>query len=163
MDEGRLGEIAVELKREALRRGLNITAPTCGTSMVPIIRPKNKVVVTGCPPDKLRCGDIIVFQPASSRHIVAGHRLIFKKKSDGQDIFYAKGDSQRRYDLPIYKAQVLGKIIKIKKRHFSILLDSLGGRILNFIFLVLSVSLVLPFALMLFGRLKSILRKAKGF
>ncbi|HTZ11356.1 MAG TPA: hypothetical protein VMD04_03115 [Candidatus Margulisiibacteriota bacterium] len=163
MDEARLGEISVELKKEALGRGLNITAPTCGTSMVPIIRPRNKVVVTGCTTDKLKCGDIIVFQPAIGKNIVAGHRLIFKKRSAGRVIFYAKGDSQKRYDLPIQEEQVLGKVIKIKKKHFSILPDSFGGRLLNLIFLALSVSLVLPLALRFFGRFKAVLRKVQSF
>lgn len=156
MDESRIGNIAVELKKEALSRGLNITTPTCGTSMIPIIMPRNNVVVVACDKDKLRCGEIIVFQHVAGGQILAGHRIIFKKISEGKVIFYTKGDSQRRYDPPIREEQVLGKITKIKRRHFSISLDSFGGRLLNLIFLLLSASLVLPFSLILFRRLKSL-------
>ena len=155
MDETVLKTLAMDFKLEALRKGIKLTFPTIGRSMLPLIRHNDRIEVVECDRRKLRTGDLIIFKGAggSAAKIIA-HRLVKKIKKQTGYVLITKGDSALSYDRGVSENNLIGKIIKIRKRNFCISLDDIFGRILNLIMFFLSVSSILPSGIF-------ILRKAK--
>jgi len=125
MDEAALKTLLVDVKREALKRGHRLMLSTRGTSMFPLIQSKDRVALVGFDLEKLKSGDIIVYQAASSD--IIAHRLIRKANNIQGRVFIAKGDICLYCDSPVIAGRVLGKITRIKKAYFTLSLDNLGG------------------------------------
>ena len=155
IDQAVLDNILIEVKKDALNSGREITFPTKGRSMLPLLITNSKVIVAKCRPEDYRSGDMILYQ-AGKDNITKfiAHRLI-RKIRDGQGyLFITKGDACFRYDRPVCSDMALGRIKKIKKFGFNISFDDLAGRLLNDILLLFSVSNITPICVTILRRIK---------
>ena len=140
MEEALLSTIVIDCRREAIKKGLKVWFPVKGRSMTPLIRGKDRIAIMDCSINRLKPGDMIIFQREASDRIIA-HRIIKIIKENGAHSFITKGDSALNRDRPaILPDMVLGKIIEIQKPCFKIYIDSLPGKILNTFILMLSLS-----------------------
>ncbi len=100
-----LDSLVVSLK-ETLSLDKNFLMPVKGTSMLPFINDKMKVVLEK--PNNLKKNDIIFYQRTDGQYVL--HR-IYKIKNDA---FVLLGDNQVNKEYPIYQSQVLAKVKRIK-------------------------------------------------
>ncbi len=80
-------------------------------SMLPTLLPEDKPLPL--PAKNLQPNDFLLFKNNNNQLIF--HRLIYKHPT--QDIFITKGDNNLLPDPPIQKAQILAKVIKVKRKH----------------------------------------------
>jgi hypothetical protein len=140
MDETVLRMVVTDLNLEALRKGFKITLSTEGWSMLPLLRPDDRIEVIRCDEPQLRNGDLVVFQTAKDPGRIVVHRLVKRVKGDDGYMFLTKGDCVADYDPTVPERNVLGKVMKIKKRHFELPLDSFLGRAINLFMLSMSLA-----------------------
>ena len=108
--------------------------------MTPLIRDKDRIVVRDCSINRLKAGDMIVFQREAYGRITA-HRIIKRIKEGKERAFITKGDSSLNCDRhAVLAGMVIGKITEIQKPGFKIYMNSLPGKILNIFMLMLSLS-----------------------
>lgn len=140
MDEAAIEKIALDLRKEALEKGYAITMPTIGMSMFPSLKTKDEIIIKSVALDKLRCGDVILFQSNQDSNKLIAHRLIKRVKSNDGLALITKGDFLLHCDKPIQPDTVIGKVIKIKKPYFSIYLEGPLGRAINLSLLFISLT-----------------------
>ena len=122
--------------------------------MAPLIRNGDRISVRACCINRLKSGDMIIFQGKDSSRIIA-HRIIKKIKEGGIRSFITKGDSMLNCDRPaVLSNMVIGKIAEIQKPIFKISLDSLPGKILNMFMLMFSVSRIIYLGRWVWRRIK---------
>lgn len=155
MDKVIIDNLVLEVKKEALERGYELTLSTIGASMFPLLSSHNKITVAKCNYEELKPGDLILFKSQTDDSVLVAHRLIQKIKNENSYIFVTKGDATFNNDKPITQEAIMGKIIKIKKRNLSILLEGYLGKIVNKTFLLLSLARINYFGLILFIKLKA--------
>ena len=163
MEEAVLNTIVIDCKREAIKKGLKVWFPTKGRSMTPLIRGKDRIAIMDCCINRLKPGDMIVFQREASGRMIA-HRIIKRIKEGAGYSFITKGDSSLGCDRPIVlSGMVLGKISDIQKPVFKISLDSLPGKILNMFMLILSLSKIIYLGCRIWRRIKLSLIRIKNW
>lgn len=118
-----------ELFMEMLSKGGKPRLNVISGSMQPLIRIRDNVIIKQIRPKDLIISDIIVYQ-ANQKYIT--HRIFSKRKSDGQLVFYTKGDMLISFDPPITEKQIIGKVIGIEKSNRILKLDSFCGKIINY-------------------------------
>ena len=128
MDPQKLKLVSLELVKEALDKDIPIPLKTFGLSMGDTIRSGEWVLVRKVTPEKLRFGDIVIFQDRT--HFVC-HRLIRKKKINGTLCVLTKGDSHIAPDRYVPAADVLARVVGLKKGDILYRLDGLKGRWIN--------------------------------
>ncbi|MDP2924699.1 MAG: signal peptidase I [Candidatus Omnitrophota bacterium] len=154
MEEAILSTIVIDCKREAIKKGLKVWFPVKGSSMTPLIRGKDRIAIMACCMNRLKPGDMIVFQREASDRMIA-HRIIKKIKEGAGYSFITKGDSSLNCDrLAVLPYMVLGKISDIQKPGFKIYIDSLPGKILNMFMLMLSLSRIIYLGRLIWIRIK---------
>ncbi len=92
-----------------------------GSSMLPFIRTGDTLTVTPVVKySKLRVGDVIVYQSTDKRLFV--HRIVSKKKKNGQIQLYTRGDATFGYKEKIKEEQLLGRVVSIhrKAKHLNL-------------------------------------------
>lgn len=157
MDKAIIDNLILEVKKEALERGYELTLSTIGASMFPLLSSHNKITVVKCDCEELRQGDLILFKSPTNNSALVAHRLIRKIKNENGHIFITKGDATFNNDKPITQEAIIGKIIKIKKRNLSIPLEGTLGKIVNKTFLLLSLVRINYFGFILFRKLKALI------
>lgn len=157
MDEIALKRLIVDVKKEALKKGFRLALPTLGTSMSPLIKSQDKVVIIDCDKQRLKCADLILYQANGNNNMIA-HRLVRKVKDKSSPLFITKGDASLYCDKPVSLNQVMGKIIKVKKRHFTISLDGLAGETINMLLLLISLTRIIPVSYIVLRKMKYLLR-----
>ena len=158
MDETVLRTLVIDFKREALRKGFKLTFSTIGTSMVPFIRSRNKIVVTDCDKARLKPGDLILFQGNNGSDKIIAHRIVKKIKEEDGYLFITKGDSSTGYDRPISGDMIIGKITEVRKPGFTIPLDSSFGRFINLCMLFISLSGIISLGHKIWRKIKPFLK-----
>lgn len=105
----------------------NVRVTLRGMSMFPMLVKGDIVVVAPVAFDKLRKGDIIVFEYDS---LLIAHRLISKRNGH----VLTRGDGNSRPDIPIPFDKIKGKVIKIENSRWKIakLAIKLPGTMLAF-------------------------------
>lgn len=91
--------------------GKETTFKLTGNSMYPSIKSGDKVVIQHTR-QSIRIGSVVAFR--RGREIIV-HRVIKIKKDHDQEIFLTKGDFNRKSDIPITEAQIIGKVVTINK------------------------------------------------
>ncbi len=100
---------------------------TEGFSMWPFLRPGEKVVVKKVAAERLRTGDIILYQEDSQR---VCHRLIKKTKGKDGYLLYARGDNQENISglvtEEMFQGKVIGvfgngKLVNLEAAHFKLI------------------------------------------
>jgi signal peptidase I len=110
-----------------LENGFDIRISTLGLSMFPLIATGDMITIT--PQKDLNTGDLIVFTRADA---LVCHRLAHVFARDGVAYYLTRGDNCFAPDEPVTSDQVIGKVIRIDRVHFS-----LARRILLFAYPVL--------------------------
>lgn len=81
-------------------------------SMEPVYKPGDLVNSQQTPPNEIRIGDVITFQPKSGDPTLITHRVIAKEvDGDGVASITTRGDANGAADKPVVPAQVKGKVI----------------------------------------------------
>lgn len=101
-------------------KNLFITS-TAGSSMYPSLKKGQKILIKKESPDKLQIGDIISYHYNDK---IICHRLIRKETSNGSLIFRTRGDNQLDLSCPVYKAQVVGKVIGVLQNRKILSIDN---------------------------------------
>lgn len=107
-----------------------ITFQVNGFSMLPFISEGDKITVMKIDLDRIKVGDLIVFESNKSFVI---HRIIKIVREDGSLFFWEKGDN-RKFPTKISAKQVIGKVIKITRSNKEINLLTLKEKIKSRIF-----------------------------
>lgn len=155
IDQAILNDIVIEVKKDALNRGYELSFPIKGRSMLPLLMTNNRIIVARCRPEDYRPGDIVLYQVDGDNMVkLIAHRLIRKIRDGQRYLFITKGDACFGCDRPIPSDMVLGRIKMIKKFGLIIPFDTLPGRCINNILFLFSISRLMPFGI-------SILRKMK--
>lgn len=96
-----------------------IEIPSRGVSMYPLIKEGDLCrFVPIQSMDELIKGDIVLYQ-SKQGHIV-GHRFYDKIEKDSTPYYIFKGDTHLNPDSPVPESHLIGKLVRIKKRTFSI-------------------------------------------
>lgn len=94
-----------------LSEGNTVEIKPRGYSMYPLFVPERDIaVIKPVGEDVLKRGDVVLYRREES--ILVLHR-IWKKKGDQ---FYMVGDNQKETEGPIYRFQIKGKLIGIKRK-----------------------------------------------
>ena len=128
MDPQKLKLVSLELVKDALNKDIAIPLKTFGLSMGDTIRSGEWILVRKVTPDKLRFGDIVIFQDRT--HFVC-HRLIRKKEIRGTACVLTKGDSHIAPDRYVPASAILARVAGLKKGDILYRLDGLKGRWIN--------------------------------
>jgi signal peptidase I len=81
-------------------------------SMIPFLRPGDRVVVQAVPPESLHIGDILLLT-AQPRPLL--HRLLAIHGAGSDAILRTKGDAARYCDEEIHMQQVIGRVTAIER------------------------------------------------
>lgn len=85
-----------------------------GTSMLPIIYPKDRLFIKATSVNRLKVNDVITFY---KKNKFITHRIIYKKNQ----YIITKGDSNPKIDGRIYPKQIIGKVYQLER----------NGRVMN--------------------------------
>lgn len=95
---------------EMIRNGETVSVPISGYSMNPFLADKRDHVMVKQPDWPLKRGDIVLYRRRNGQFIL--HR-IWKIRADG---YYIVGDGQTIIEGPISRSQIIGKVIRIKRK-----------------------------------------------
>jgi len=97
----------------------SICIPARGESMLPTIRPNQKVIVDAISPNSIYIGDIVLFQVQNMMII---HRLIYKEKVDDEVLFLTRGDAcDSLDDWVVHENNIIGVChFKMKSEPFKV-------------------------------------------
>ena len=114
-----------ELTAEVLSCGAGVRMRVSGTSMGPLIRSGDAVVVAPTQTRDLKPGDLIFF--VNRRRSLVLHRILkVDRRAQGGVWFRTKGDSQGMFDEPVEPLSVLGRVVRIERSRHGLI-----GRIID--------------------------------
>lgn len=122
------------LSADMLSRGVSVRFRAAGSSMYPLIRDGDVLVVERTDPEKIRYGDIIFFIDAAGRTVV--HRAIKIRAHDSGTTLTTRGDSTLADDAPIDGRDVIGRVAWIEKGNGRLNVGNGMGRILSALYTV---------------------------
>ena len=93
-----------------IRNGETVGIPVSGFSMNPFLADKRDQVIVKRPDSSLKRGDIVLYKRKNGQYIL--HR-IWKDRADG---YYMVGDGQTRIEGPVSGSQIIGRVIRIKRK-----------------------------------------------
>jgi signal peptidase I len=149
-----LEDLLFDVKKEALERGHHLILTMRGASMFPALVGGNKIVVAKCDPDRLKQGDIILYSASHEKKVLIAHRLIRKIKNEKGSMLITKGDPGLHCDPAVHPEDVIGRVVRIKKKHFDISLESFSGKVLNGLAFFLSVTRIINALCFLLRKMK---------
>lgn len=97
-----------------LDSNINVSIPTSGFSMFPVIRTGDSVTI--CPDKNISLGDIIVFK---RNDLMVCHRVKKVFEKNNVKYYQTRGDSFFTLDEPVTLDRILGKIVKIERKNIS--------------------------------------------
>ena len=145
IDQAVLKEVVFYTRKEALKKGYEITFSVAGRSMLPILQRNDKILVAKCGIRDLKIGDIILHNLNKfGNDICVAHRLVKIEYQNSKAILITKGDSRFNYDRPVGENAFLGKVIRITKRNLTFRIDTYFWALINLSILFFSMSMVIP-------------------
>jgi phage repressor protein C with HTH and peptisase S24 domain len=117
--QAKIGQLSVEL----LAAGRALTVRVRGYSMFPWLRPGDLVRVEPVDPANLHPGDVILFRAGN---MAIAHRLLRWK--DG--LLIIKGDAAPCQDAPLSPAEVIGRVVEVRRGDQAWRLDQGWYRVL---------------------------------
>jgi signal peptidase I len=115
---------ADELFLTALAEGKVVRLHVDGTSMLPLLKPGDVVVLQRVESHRLQKGDLVVVR---REHDLVTHRLVWQRA--GQ--WLTKGDNLRYMDPPIDEQAILGKVIAVERDRTIISLQGVRWQFVN--------------------------------
>jgi len=104
--------------------------------MFPFIQHGNVCRFVAFQLDELKKGDIVLFR--NDRQQLVAHRLVNFSTTGGVRVFLFRGDTNIAIDSPVQENQLLGKLISIKKRKYTIKTDGWAARVWGWLILYIS-------------------------
>ncbi len=131
LQEKLLYELGEEYIKEKGKMWMKVVSP----SMMPLIHIGDKVLVKSIECEAVSTGDIIIFKGNDIPFIT--HRIIRKRKINGELHFFEKGDKNVSGTW-IHKKSIIARVIAIKKRDNSVIMlnETKRMRIINKLFTV---------------------------
>ncbi len=119
------------------------------SSMSPLIRVGDRILVKRVPLSTIHVGDIVTYQ---DEDVLVTHRVVRKAEQDGNLCFIDRGDRYSHYSL-VKPQSIIGKVSKVKKSKKTFALDAITWRLINrtagilfnFVFFTKSLKNKLPF------------------
>lgn len=100
----------VSIAENLLGNDINVSIPTLGFSMFPVIRTGDRITL--CPDKDISPGDIIVFR-RNCRMVC--HRVVKIFGKNNIRYYQTRGDSFLTLDEPITTDKMIGKVVKIDR------------------------------------------------
>lgn len=98
-----------------IKKGVNLSIPVKGSSMFPVLRTGDSVIVTYS--DNFKKGDIILFRKDEK---IVCHRVRKIMNREGKFFYVTGGDSLFREDGHVSAEDIIGKVLYIKRSSMSI-------------------------------------------
>jgi signal peptidase I len=117
-------DVARDLARELSESGQRLKLEVTSRSMLPVLRPGDRIVVQNTGAESLGIGDLVI---ASRQGEFITHRLV----GLGSKECYTKGDNARYLDPPVPFERILGKVIAIERENKIIDLQSSAWNLAN--------------------------------
>lgn len=124
-------DTVTELHLDRLSKGGDVYFSILSAGMRYLITPKDKVLVRKTPCEQISHGDIIVYRRADGEFTV--HRVLSKRTEKGQIILTAKADTHKNIDPPVRTEQIIGKVVAVKKRKYSLRIDTGFGKAVSWL------------------------------
>jgi signal peptidase len=118
------GQVANDLVLDPSSPAAKLRLEVISGSMIPFLKPGDKVVVQQARPAAFRIGDLVV---ARRKGEFITHRLV----RIGKDEWYTKGDRCRYLDPPLLEDTIVGKVIEIDRLGRNINLQTNYWRLTN--------------------------------
>lgn len=103
---------------ELLRAGKTISFTAKGTSMHPLVRDGDVVLVAPLKQEKIHKGDVVLFTIGNGRAIL--HRVVRIRKNRGEDFFLIQGDHNNHSDGYFSKENIHGLMIGVERGELQI-------------------------------------------
>jgi signal peptidase len=103
----------VEWVKTMIEKRGGLELPSHGKSMYPYIVQGSVCRFVSVDPDRLRKGDIVLFLTPAGQ--LVGHRYHEQVRVGGKHYFICKGDSNRTWDTPVSRDQIVGKLERVHK------------------------------------------------
>jgi signal peptidase I len=115
-------ELAVDL----LKSGHRLRFRARGSSMHPLVRDGDILVVRPVNQDEMKVGDVVLYRAAGAG--IVAHRIVEKHTRRGQGFLVVRGDATGRPDPQVLWSQVLGRVASIERRGRTIVAESWTSR-----------------------------------
>ena len=107
-------ETASLLREALLRGGRRAVVTVSSSSMEPTLRAGDRITIDATTPDRLRRGDIVVFESPLAGLVV--HRLLWMIPPTGEPrVLYTKGDALPHLDRPVAAGGCLGRVVEVER------------------------------------------------
>lgn len=119
------------LLKESIDNGRYFKGTIQSESMSPLLNINDQILIGHCPPEKLKLGDLIVFN--TSKHLCC-HRFMYSRSHQHERIIVSKGDSEPCFDTEaVLLEHIIGKVLLIEKPQVKIKTTSKFWKILNYL------------------------------
>ena len=129
-------EILIELFKEKIAKDKEFRLKVFGNSMKPFIEDGDIIGVKKVDYKGISIGDVILYYVDKK---VFAHRILYKRRRDGEEFLIVKGDFVSSFDFKVQPEQVLGKVVKIEKKEREIRLENRGAKVYNYLILLYSL------------------------
>lgn len=103
----------VDLTKEILKKGSCVRVPIVGSSMFPLFRKGDVIIIEPVDIEQIVLGDIIVYQREDK---IFAHRLVKRYIDNGKTTFMTKGDTFSECDKPFFSEDVLGRVSATERK-----------------------------------------------
>ncbi len=118
-----------ELSAEMLRSGLALRFQAHGSSMQPLVRDGDVLLVRPVTPAQVHVGDVVLYHGAPGQVVV--HRVVRRLRGRGECRFVVQGDAVPRPDGAIPAAQIYGRVAVLERDGVPFALDGPVMRLLG--------------------------------
>jgi len=118
-------ELADELWQEFYRKNGRVWLTVKSGSMLPLIRPQDRVLMCRAAAGQLHRGDVTVFKRSGS---LIAHRVLKELHTDGGACFIEKGDNADGWG-EFRADDFIGRITRVRSGNRVFVLDSRSGRL----------------------------------
>lgn len=128
MDKATRLSLAMDMLNEVIERDEDVPLKTFGLSMRPAIYGGEWVVVRRVSAEKVRIGDVVIYQAGN---VFVAHRVIRKRVQDGRVYFTVKGDAHLEAEGEIALEEIVAKVVALQKMDKRIDMDRPRWRLAN--------------------------------
>jgi hypothetical protein len=97
-----------QLALDLLPQGRPLPFVAHGTSMMPFIRPADRLTLVAAEPEQLKIGDVVLAEGQEGR--LVAHRIVAERFIGAERWFVTRGDGCLQQDLPIPTSRIVGKV-----------------------------------------------------
>jgi len=135
-EDAAFDEEVVDLLVETLRKKGTLALTPSGWSMFPVIFPGDSVLISACPTEGLRPGDVVWIR---RRRGLTLHRVyrVARDAPAGEALVFTKGDGNLQPDAPVRAGDVAGKVVSCGRSASRRLLWRVSDAAMNCLILAL--------------------------